>query len=128
MLEWAGLLGRRTAELHLALTSRGNADFTPEPFTQLYQRSLYQASRKMALQAFQQLRGLLASLPEEVRRLARSALDQERPLLAKFSGIIGQKISAHRIRCHGDFHLDRRFRRRSGRRTFDAACEALPAR
>ncbi len=106
MLEWAGLLGRRTAELHLALTSRGNADFTPEPFTQLYQRSLYQASRKMALQAFQQLRGLLASLPEEVRRLARSALDQERPLLEKFSGIIGQKISAHRIRCHGDFHLD----------------------
>ena len=37
------LLGRRTAELHHALAGVEGADFRPEPFTSLYQRSLYQA-------------------------------------------------------------------------------------
>ena len=45
-LENADLLGRRTAELHLALASdREDPAFAPEPFTSLYQRSLYQSMR-----------------------------------------------------------------------------------
>jgi maltose alpha-D-glucosyltransferase/alpha-amylase len=105
ILEWAGLLGRRTAELHVALADRTKPDFAPEAFSQLYQRSLYQSSRKMALRAFQQLRKQMKSLPEEVQPLAKGAIEREKPILEQFGRIVGQKISADRIRCHGDFHL-----------------------
>jgi maltose alpha-D-glucosyltransferase/alpha-amylase len=40
------LLGKRTAELHIALASRSDTpDFRPEPFTPHYQRSIYQQMR-----------------------------------------------------------------------------------
>ena len=106
MLEWAALLGRRTAELHVALTQPRQSDFTPEPFTQLYQRSLYQSSRKLALRTFQQLRRELNRLPEDVQAAGRGSCSSARKqVLEQFRAIVGQKISAHRIRCHGDFHL-----------------------
>src|SRR5690606_33437449 len=46
-LDAAHLLGRRTAELHAALASVEGPDFRPEPFTSLYQRSLYQSMRNL---------------------------------------------------------------------------------
>src|SRR5690606_2209348 len=79
-LEWASLLGRRTAELHVALTSRTNPDFVPEPYSQLYQRSLYQASRKATLRTFQQVRRLAKSLPEEVQLTITTALAREKSI------------------------------------------------
>lgn len=105
LLEWAVLLGRRSSELHAALTSRANANFAPEAFTQLYQRSLYQSSRKVALKAFQHLRGALRSLDDESRELAQQVLAGEKATLEKFRAVVGQRIPAQRIRCHGDFHL-----------------------
>ncbi|MBU2102670.1 MAG: maltose alpha-D-glucosyltransferase, partial [Candidatus Omnitrophica bacterium] len=43
-LEMAGLLGRRTAELHLVLASHiDKEEFAPEPFSLLYQKSIYKA-------------------------------------------------------------------------------------
>jgi maltose alpha-D-glucosyltransferase/alpha-amylase len=105
MLEWAGLLGRRTAELHVALTSGTNPDFVPEPFTQLYQRSLYQSARKMTLRAMQELKADRPALPEDLKALADTALSRQASILNIFNGIVGAKISASRIRCHGDFHL-----------------------
>ncbi len=105
-LEWAALLGRRTAELHIALASDNvEANFAPEPFTQLYQRSLYQSSRKRTLQAFQRLRGSVKALPETTQALARDVLDHEKQLLECFRAVVGPKIAAQRIRCHGDYHL-----------------------
>ncbi len=104
-LEWAAALGRRTAELHVALTSRANADFAPEPFTQLYQRSLYQSARKSGLRALQKLRAKLKDLPETAQPMASLVLEAERSVVEKFRGIVGQKISAHRIRCHGCYDL-----------------------
>ena len=44
-LDSAEMLGRRTADLHKALADDANEDFRPEPFTTLYQRSLYQSMR-----------------------------------------------------------------------------------
>jgi maltose alpha-D-glucosyltransferase/alpha-amylase len=105
-LEWAALLGRRTGELHIALASdAANPAFAPEPFTQLYQRSLYQASRKLAFQAFQQLRRQLKSLPADVQAVAGDVLEREKQVLETFRRLVGQKIEAQRIRCHGNYHL-----------------------
>jgi maltose alpha-D-glucosyltransferase/alpha-amylase len=106
VLEWATLLGRRTGELHLALSSQpSDPSFTPEPFTQLHQRSLYQSARKLLLKTFQQLRAQIKSLPAPAQELAHTVLGRERQVLERLRAIVGPKILATRIRCHGNFHL-----------------------
>ncbi len=71
-LETARLLGQRTAELHLALASHPeDPAFVAEPFTTLYQRSLYQSLRSQARQAFVLLRRQMNGLPEDLREEAR---------------------------------------------------------
>ena len=45
MSEWATLLGARTGELHATLARSAVEAFEPEPFSKLYQRSLYQGFR-----------------------------------------------------------------------------------
>ncbi len=105
-LEWAGLLGRRAAELHAALADeRVDPTFAPEPFSQLYQRSLYQSWRKLTLQTFQQLHRMRESLPEEAQAVAETVLDNEKHVLETFRAVVGPTIGGSRIRCHGDFNL-----------------------
>jgi maltose alpha-D-glucosyltransferase/alpha-amylase len=105
-LEWAGLLGRRTAELHAALASdSSNAAFAPEPYTQLYLRSLYQSSRKSALQVLHDLRRKLKSLSAETKAIAQAVLDGEKQILEVFRAVVGKALTGRRIRCHGDYTL-----------------------
>ncbi|HUF79408.1 MAG TPA: maltose alpha-D-glucosyltransferase [Thermoanaerobaculia bacterium] len=102
----AGLLGLRTAELHLALSATtDDPAFAPEPFGELYQRSLYQSMRATTGKSFRQLRRSLRRLPEELRPPAEELLGRREALLARFSGLLGGKIEAVRIRTHGDYHL-----------------------
>jgi len=105
-LESAWSLGRRTAELHLALASATeNPDFVPEPFGSLYQRSIYQSVRNLKGQVFHQLQQCLADLPEAVRQQARQILDQEDRVLHCIERLRDRKITALRTRVHGDYHL-----------------------
>ncbi len=102
----AGLLGRRTAEMHIALASDRKADaFAPEPFSQHYQRSLYQSVRKLTVQNLQRLRKRLDHLSPRAQQLGRAVLENEKQLLERLRTIVSRKISATRIRCHGDYHL-----------------------
>ncbi|MFO0903667.1 MAG: maltose alpha-D-glucosyltransferase [Pirellulales bacterium] len=104
-LESAELLGRRTAELHLALAEGEDSAFRPEPFTRLYQRSLYQSFQAQARRALQLLRRNLTSLKEPARGLADRVLQLEKTLQGCFRELLGGKLTALRMRCHGDFHL-----------------------
>ena len=102
----ARLLGQRTAEMHLALASaQGMRGFDLEPFTQLYQTSLYQSMRGLAVRNLGLLERQLKSLPDEIKELAQTVLDMRGSVLDKFQGIRRGKIAASRIRCHGDYHL-----------------------
>jgi maltose alpha-D-glucosyltransferase/alpha-amylase len=102
----AQLLGQRTGELHMALASEAkNSAFAPEPFTALYRRSLYQGMRTLADQSLTLLGKRLKGLPEEIRADAEKVLKLERAILDRFREIIEAKITALRIRCHGDYHL-----------------------
>jgi maltose alpha-D-glucosyltransferase / alpha-amylase len=102
----AALLGQRTAEMHVALASdSATPDFAPEPFSQLYQRSLYQSARKLATQNLQRLRKQLGRLTPRAHELGRSVLDQEKLLLERLRSIVSRKVVSSRIRCHGDYHL-----------------------
>jgi maltose alpha-D-glucosyltransferase/alpha-amylase len=100
------LLGRRTAELHRALAGTpDNPAFAPEPFTALYRRSLYQSMRSLVRTTFDQLRRGLAALPESTRDEARAVLGLEDVLLRQVRAVLERRLTAGRIRIHGDYHL-----------------------
>ncbi|MFW6115072.1 MAG: maltose alpha-D-glucosyltransferase [Thermodesulfobacteriota bacterium] len=105
-VESARLLGQRTAELHLALASRTNRDeFTPEPFSTLYQRALYQSMRILTIRVFGLLQQHQKDLPEAIRPRAKMVLESKEEIFGCFRSITRRKIRAMRIRCHGDYHL-----------------------
>ncbi|MBN2361007.1 MAG: maltose alpha-D-glucosyltransferase [Deltaproteobacteria bacterium] len=105
-LDTAGLLGQRTADLHLALaTETADPGFAPEPFTPLYRRGLYQSLRTLTRNNFRLLRRNLASLDETVSPLGQRVLALESRVLAHWSEFVKAPLTVRRIRGHGDLHL-----------------------
>ncbi|HYD50393.1 MAG TPA: maltose alpha-D-glucosyltransferase [Terriglobales bacterium] len=104
-VETARTLGRRTAELHLALAAGTDAAFAPEPVSILYQRSLYQSWRGMLRRALELLRSRRPHLTPPVQVIADRVLDLAGPIDARLRQIVGAKIQVQRIRIHGDYHL-----------------------
>jgi maltose alpha-D-glucosyltransferase/alpha-amylase len=102
----AWLLGKRTAEMHLALAStRDDPAFAPEAFTPFYQRSLYQSMRNLTERSFGLLKRRLDALPEDVREGARALAARQTEVLKRFRSILDGPITALRTRVHGDYHL-----------------------
>jgi len=102
----AQLLGQRTAELHMALASApDDPDFAPEPFSFVYQTSLYQSMRSQTVRTLQLLREKIQSLPEDIQATVRKVCDLEKPIIERYRLIQRQNISAVRTRYHGDYHL-----------------------
>ena len=105
-LEMVQIMGQRTGEFHAALaTPSDNSAFNPEPFSTLYQRSMYQSLRNQVRRALDLLRKRLGGLPEAVAVPARKLLEQEEEILRRGRQIFEHKITALRTRCHGDYHL-----------------------
>ncbi|MGH9172678.1 MAG: maltose alpha-D-glucosyltransferase [Acidimicrobiales bacterium] len=100
----ADLLGRRTAELHMALAAPANLAFAPEPLTAMSQRSLYQSMRSSARRALAALRQSSRSMSLRDQALAREIAAAEDEMIAAFSDLVAVK-SGRRIRVHGDLHL-----------------------
>jgi maltose alpha-D-glucosyltransferase/alpha-amylase len=100
------LLAQRTAELHLALASdTENPNFAPEAFSSFYQRSIYQYMRNLTGQVLLLLKKRLDVLPPETQQLAQTILNRHEQIMDRFKALVNQKITAMRIRCHGDYHL-----------------------
>ena len=105
-IEMIELLGKRTAELHLALSSsEDDPAFRPENFSLLYQRSLYQSMRGQTRRAMQLLSSRIGELPETVRESSERIMTLESDILTRQHRIVQRKIGARKIRSHGDFHL-----------------------
>ncbi|HKB81035.1 MAG TPA: maltose alpha-D-glucosyltransferase, partial [Thermoanaerobaculia bacterium] len=97
----AELLGRRTAQMHLALASRDDiAAFAPEPFTPHYQRSIYQHMRTQAVHAMAAVRRRAKGIPE-----AELLLEYEPEIQRRLHRVLEGRIGGARIRIHGDYHL-----------------------
>ncbi|GAA6614329.1 maltose alpha-D-glucosyltransferase [Scytonema sp. NUACC26] len=104
----AQILGQSTAELHMALSCDSeNSDFTPEPFSSFYQRSIYQYARNLTGQVFLLLEDRINSLPSETQKLAHTVLNYQQDVLGRYQLILNQKITAMRTRYHGDYNLKR---------------------
>ncbi len=105
-LEMIAILGKRTAELHTRLASDGeNKGFTPEPFSVLYQRSIYQSMQALTKKNFAILRKNVINLPDNQKVPAQEILGREKEVLEHFKILFKRKISVIKTRIHGDFHL-----------------------
>ncbi|RIK36741.1 MAG: alpha-amylase, partial [Chloroflexi bacterium] len=104
-LSAAQALGQRTAELHVALASISDPAFAPEPFTMLYQRSVYQGLRGQIDETWRLLRQNLARLDPATAAAAERLLPREDEAQRVARRITAQKLDTVRIRTHGDYHL-----------------------
>jgi maltose alpha-D-glucosyltransferase/alpha-amylase len=105
-LETVRLLGTRTAELHLALASRvEDPAFAPEAYTDFYRRGLYHGMLGRQGRACELLRANLNLLPESARADASAVLERQAAIRVKLRYLRDERITAGRIRIHGDFHL-----------------------
>lgn len=105
-VEMTSLLGQRTAELHRALvSSEDDPVFDPEPYSLLYQRSIFQSMRNLTMRTMQLLRANMRKLPDDMKEIASEVLGLEKDILERFKVIVGRKIEATKTRLHGDYHL-----------------------
>jgi maltose alpha-D-glucosyltransferase/alpha-amylase len=103
------MLARRTAEMHRALAAVPGDAFSPEPFSTLYQRSLYQSFRGQTRATMSVVRRRLkarrnALTPDVVADLDL-LLSREQRILDHFSQVRSHRLDTLRSRIHGDFHL-----------------------
>ncbi|MGH8996881.1 MAG: putative maltokinase, partial [Acidimicrobiales bacterium] len=100
-VEWASLLGRRTAELHHTLVSDAiDPDMAPEALTFMDRQAMFHGARVLARRTFRQAAALKLRSP-----LLEETLDREAEILARLRAITSGPLDAERIRCHGDYHL-----------------------
>jgi maltose alpha-D-glucosyltransferase/alpha-amylase len=104
----AATLGRRTAELHLALAADRDPAFVPEPFDDAALRRLRDEMQAHAADVMDLLESRLDSLSEPARAAAQAVLAARRSLHDRLDlvarGATPERAGA-RIRVHGDYHL-----------------------
>jgi len=105
-LDSARLLGKRTAELHIALASDPDDQaFAPERISPQDQRSIYQSLNALALRSMELLRSQLNRLPEDAKEEANRVLELEPRIAQALRAFLARRITTNRIRVHGDYHL-----------------------
>jgi maltose alpha-D-glucosyltransferase/alpha-amylase len=100
-------LGQHMAQLHLALAAATDpARLTPEPFNELYQRSLYQSVRSSVRQAMSSLHRCRSGLSDDLQDDVQRVLGSESALLNRArEKLSGRKIGGQRVRGHASLHL-----------------------
>ncbi len=108
-LESCGLIARRTAEMHTVLGQLTEPGFVAEPFTKLYQRSMYQSLRTLIGRLCERLSLERMSIPENARKLADRIIAAEQDILRLFRSVLDPGLGGSRLRCHGNYVLDQLF-------------------
>ena len=99
-------LGRRTAELHLALASDPtDPAFAPEPIGPGDLESLAGQVREQVESSLKALESSLEKLPEGTKGQAGWVLQHGSRLLETVGTLPGLKLDASKTRVHGDYHL-----------------------
>jgi maltose alpha-D-glucosyltransferase / alpha-amylase len=104
--ELSRLLGTRTALLHMALASDTNdEDFTPEDFSLHYQRSLFSSMQSQVRETYQSLERNFQEFPDEIKMDLETIRKRKNEILDELKKIYAKKLSASKIRIHGNLHL-----------------------
>jgi maltose alpha-D-glucosyltransferase / alpha-amylase len=110
-LEAAALLGRRTAEMHLALSSSTKeAAFAPEPFRKEDLERDAQRIQAQVSSSLEALKQRLSTLDDPTTDAAGLLISKRRELIASSRSIVLSGVGGQRIRIHGDFHLGQTLR------------------
>jgi len=105
-LDSAAMLGKRTAQLHLALASpSGDPSFAPETVDADDVHTLLASLREEAARVLDQLKDSVAGLPDEFVDLAGLVLSRRSQILNSFRIAVEDGAFGQRIRIHGDYHL-----------------------
>ncbi len=105
-LDSAALLGRRTAELHLALASRADdPDFAPQPSSEADHQAFAESAAQLLTANFDLLRRLKGGMPDQTRQEADEILRLEEIARRRLQLLARLKGSAMVTRIHGDYHL-----------------------
>jgi maltose alpha-D-glucosyltransferase/alpha-amylase len=99
-------LGRRTAELHVALSRRtGDPAFDPEPIGVEDVQRWMQEGRGEALATLDLLRSRRSTLPVELQAAARRVIDSQGTLVERIEQAAQVPARGLKTRYHGDYHL-----------------------
>lgn len=104
--EAADLLGRRTAELHLALACDPNdPEFAPEPFSEPFRELFRRSALEQCERVFQILDHQASGLPGRANEAARKVRDLRGAIENRLQSFGTGSDGGMRIRIHGDYHL-----------------------
>ena len=104
-LRGAALLGKRTAELHLALAASTDPAFVPVPLEVDALGELANVMDTRATTTLEILKTQIETLPEALRPQAQSVLANQERLVAHFGELRRLNAAGMLIRIHGDYHL-----------------------
>ena len=106
-LDTIRVLAKRTAEMHIALSSRPDVpDFAPEPFTTFYRQSVYHGILGQLNRSFDTLRSRLRLLPADAQADISEVLSREGEIRNRLMLLRDKRLSGNRIRNHGDYQLN----------------------
>jgi maltose alpha-D-glucosyltransferase/alpha-amylase len=110
-MDAAALLGRRTAEMHLALSSsKSEPAFAPERTTKEDLETVARQVEAQIKSALDALKSKFATLDEATSDAAAYLLSQKAILLERSRRITKVESAGERIRIHGDYHLGQTLR------------------
>jgi maltose alpha-D-glucosyltransferase / alpha-amylase len=105
-LRYMSQIGRRVAEMHIALAGSSNSDdFTPEATASADVQRWIEDVIARAERVFEALQQRRDTLKEGDRPLMQQLLSQRDSLPARLNELLPRGIDALNIRHHGDFHL-----------------------
>ena len=105
-LETARSIGNRIGEFHAVMASApDDPGFAPEPFSRLYQRSLYQSIDALAIRVIRRLQARSSGLEGSVATDAALVLESRAELRERLRLLLHKKFGGSRIRIHGDLGL-----------------------
>jgi maltose alpha-D-glucosyltransferase/alpha-amylase len=104
-IDAASVLGRRTAELHLALAASSDPAFAPEALTAGDIDALSARMREEISQAFTLLKAGLSRLPDNSIEMAGLALGRQKRITDRLTLPWQGREYGKRTRIHGDYHL-----------------------
>ena len=105
-LNAAAVLGKRTAEMHLALaSSKTNEAFSPEPISAEYLAGLQASINAEAARGYELLKKTMSGLADDTVELAAFLLSRRTRTLDGLGVSELNHVNGQRIRIHGDYHL-----------------------
>jgi maltose alpha-D-glucosyltransferase/alpha-amylase len=106
VFEKVELLGRRTAEMHLALLSdKKSKEFKPAPFDADYVEFLKKHLAGLLDKRLKLLKENYSRLDDDTKALADEFINSRDAIRHFFSKISSSELKSLRIRIHGDYHL-----------------------